>query len=177
MLYSVRQDEKGGHGTYFEFMKVTPCIALTVDVAFATLRPNLWNSCGLYMRRECRERFPLNRGLEIPTWITAHAWRTCRVACRDRYLAVSFEVGDRENVPGIPGVCTTRNFMHLVRGPCVVSELRHHHSGEAITQINDNLRVQHTYWFLNHFFFLKFTYVIPSVVLLDFMVVYGISAM
>ena len=32
------------------------------------------------MRRECQERFPCHR-----------RWRTCRNACRDRYLAVSFK--------------------------------------------------------------------------------------
>ena len=69
------------------------------------------------MCRECRERFPLHRGLAIPTCITARAWRTCRDAWRDRYLVVSFEVGDAENVPGIPGACPTRNFTYLIRGP------------------------------------------------------------
>ena len=69
------------------------------------------------MRRECRERFPCHRGLAIPTCITARAWRTCRDACRDRWLVVSFEVGGGKNVPGIPGACATRNFAYLVRGP------------------------------------------------------------
>ena len=50
------------------------------------------------MRRECRERFPCRRGLAIPTCITARAWRTYRDASWDRQLAVSFEVGGRENV-------------------------------------------------------------------------------
>ena len=58
-----------------------------------------------------------HRGFAIPTCITACASRTCRDACRDRYLAVSFEVGDGENVPDIPGACATRNFTYLVRGP------------------------------------------------------------
>ena len=44
-----------------------------------------------------------------------------RDACRDRYLAVSFEVGGGENVPGIPGACATCNFAYLVRGPCDVT--------------------------------------------------------
>ena len=35
----------------------------------------------------------------------------------DRQLAVSFEVGGREYVPGIYGACATRNFKYLVRGP------------------------------------------------------------
>ena len=68
----------------------------------------------VFMRRE---RFPRHRRLAIPTYITAHAWRTCRNACRDRQLAVSFEVGGGENVPGIHGACRTRNFTYLVRGP------------------------------------------------------------
>ena len=71
----------------------------------------------LRMRWECRARSSRHRGLAIPTFITARASRTCRDACRDRYLAVSFEVGGGENVPGIPGACATRNFTYLVRGP------------------------------------------------------------
>ena len=47
------------------------------------LLPDTQN-CGLRMRRECRERFPRHRRLEIPACITAHAWRTCRDACQDR---------------------------------------------------------------------------------------------
>ena len=43
------------------------------------------------------------------------AWRTCRDACRDRYLGVSFEIVDGENVPGIPDTCATRIFTYLVR--------------------------------------------------------------
>ena len=31
----------------------------------------------------------------------------------------SFEFSGRENVPGIPGTCTTRKFTNLVRGPWV----------------------------------------------------------
>ena len=45
------------------------------------------------MRRECRERFPLQRGQAVPACITERAWRTCRDACRDRKLVVSFGVG------------------------------------------------------------------------------------
>ena len=53
----------------------------------------------------------------ILTCITACAWRTCKDACRDRQLMVSFEVGGGENVPGILGVCATRNITYQVRGP------------------------------------------------------------
>ena len=51
------------------------------------------------------------------TCIMTRAWCTCRDACRDRWLAVSVEVGGRENIPGIPGACAARNFTFLVRGP------------------------------------------------------------
>ena len=53
--------------------------------------------------------------LAIPTCITAHASCTSRDACRDRWLAVAFEVGGVENVSCIPGACATRNFTYLVR--------------------------------------------------------------
>ena len=42
---------------------------------------------------------------------------TCRHACRDRKLAVSYEVGGGENVSGISGGCATHSFTYLVRGP------------------------------------------------------------
>ena len=70
------------------------------------------------MRRECRERFSWHRGLTIHGWITARTWRTCRDACQDRCIAVSFEVCGGENVPGIPGACAISNFTYLARGPC-----------------------------------------------------------
>ena len=61
--------------------------------------------------------FPYHCGLATPTGITAHAWRTCRDACRNHQLAVSFEGGGGENAPGIPDACATGNFIYLVRGP------------------------------------------------------------
>ena len=73
--------------------------------------------CGLCMRRECRERFAHHHGLAIPTCITARAWRTCRNACRNRKLAIFFQVDGGENVPGIPCIWTTRKFAYLARGP------------------------------------------------------------
>ena len=69
------------------------------------------------MHRECWERFPRHRRLANPACITARALCTCRYACRDRLLAVSFEVGSEENVPGILGACANHNFTYLVRGP------------------------------------------------------------
>ena len=64
-----------------------------------------------------RGTFPSRRVVVIPTCITLCAWRTCHDAYQDRYLAVSFGVGGRESVPGIPGVWANRNFSYLVRGP------------------------------------------------------------
>ena len=69
------------------------------------------------MRRYCPERFPRYCLLMIPTCITARLSRTCRDVCRDRLLAVSFDIDGGENVPGIPGACATHNFTYLVGGP------------------------------------------------------------
>ena len=73
--------------------------------------------CGLRMRRECRERFPRHRlqrkppvsdpGMHPGTCVTHVPW------CMPRSLTL----GGGENVPGIPGTCTTRNFRYLARGP------------------------------------------------------------
>ena len=76
-----------------------------------SLLPDTYN-CGLRMRRECRQ--PQVSDLDMHH---ARASRTCRDACWDGWLAVSFEVGGEENVPGIPGACATRNCTYLVRGP------------------------------------------------------------
>ena len=86
-----------------------------------------WVSCQIRKIEACAcagnagNVFPGYHGLTILTCITARAWRTCRDACRDRCLAVSFEVGSGANVPGIPGACATRNFTYLVRGPYTVT--------------------------------------------------------
>ena len=67
----------------------------------------------LRMRRESRE----SPGLSDPdmhhgTCVTHVSW------CMSGSLtSVSFEVGCGENVPGIPGECTTPNFTYLARGP------------------------------------------------------------
>ena len=72
-------------------------------------------NCGLRMRRECRERFPLHRlqrkplvsdpGMHQGTCVTHVPW--CMSGSQTR--------GGGENDPGIPGVCATRNFVYLVR--------------------------------------------------------------
>ena len=78
------------------------------------LLPDAQN-CGLRMRRKCRERFirhwlqrkPLvsDPGMHHGTCVTP--W--CMLGSPTR--------GGGENVPGIPGSCATRTFVHLVRCP------------------------------------------------------------
>ena len=79
-------------------------------------------SCGLCMRRECRERFPYhqlqrkplvsNPGMHHGTCVTCVPW------CMSGFLNRS----DREYVPGIRGACATRNFItYLARGWCHVN--------------------------------------------------------
>ena len=86
-----------------------------------------WASCRILKTAGCAcagnagNVFHRQRGLAIPTCITARAWRTCHDACRDRWLAVSFEVDGGENVPDIPGACATLNLTYLVRGPWIVA--------------------------------------------------------
>ena len=76
------------------------------------------------MCRECRECFPRHRWLAIPTCITCIASRTCRDASRDRWLAVSVEVGVGQNVRGIPDACATSNFTYLVRDPWICLKVK-----------------------------------------------------
>ena len=46
--------------------------------------------------------FPRHRGLAIPTCITARAWRTCRDASRDRWLAFPLKSVAGKTFPAIP---------------------------------------------------------------------------
>ena len=92
------------------------------------------------MRRECRERFSRHPGLAIPTCITVRAWRTYRDACRDSYPAVCFDVGGRENVPGIPSACATHHFTYLVRGPCRQTSRHMWHDVANMYRADDNGR-------------------------------------
>ena len=80
-----------------------------------SLLPYMYN-WGLRIRRECRQRFPRHRVLAIPTCITTRAYR-------DHKLTVSVEVGGGENVPGIPGACTTRNFKYLLKKSPWITEI------------------------------------------------------
>ena len=93
------------------------CLILSQGWSYMGLSPDVYN-CGLRMRRECRESFPrhlLQRqllvsdpGIHHGTCITHVPW------C----MPGSLTRGGRENVPGIPGACATRNFTYLARGPC-----------------------------------------------------------
>ena len=97
-------------------------------------------NCRLRIRRECRERFPRHRRLAIPTCITARA-----------SLAVSFEVGGRENVHSIPGACTTRNFTYLVRCPWYETRLCRINpftemENQSLKQCNRDVTPVHQQW-------------------------------
>ena len=69
------------------------------------------------MRRECRECFQRHRlqwkslvsdtGMHHGTCVTHGPW------C----MSGSLTHGGGQNVPSIPGACTTRNFMYLARDP------------------------------------------------------------
>ena len=66
------------------------------------------------MRRERRVRFPRHRlvsdpGMHHGTCVTHVPW----------FMSGSLPRGGGENVPGIPGARTTRNFTYLVKGPLV----------------------------------------------------------
>ena len=62
----------------------------------------------LCMRRECWERF-----LFQPLRVNNPDMMYAGIA----NLRFPLKVGGVENVPGIPGACTTHNFMYLLRGP------------------------------------------------------------
>ena len=80
------------------------------------LLPDTQN-CGIRMLRECQERIPRHRlqtnsldsdpGMHYGTCVTHVPWCMSGSLTRD----------GGENVPGIPGACTTRNFAYLARGP------------------------------------------------------------
>ena len=82
------------------------------------------NNCGLRMRQECRERFPRHRikrkpissdpGMHHGTCVTHVPWR----------MSGSLTRGGGENVPGIPGACTTRNFTYLAKGPWLRHQMK-----------------------------------------------------
>ena len=80
------------------------------------LLPDTQN-CGLYMRRECRERFPRHRLQRKPLVNDPgmhHGTCVTHVPC---CMSRSLTRGGGEKVPGIPGACLIHKFTYLVRGP------------------------------------------------------------
>ena len=70
------------------------------------------------MHRECRERFPRHRIQRKPLICDPSMHHDTCVTHAPWCMSVSLTHGGGENVPGIPGACTTSNFTYLVRGPC-----------------------------------------------------------
>ena len=90
------------------------------------LSPDAQN-CAFCMRRKSLERFPRNRrqrkllvndhSIHHDSCVTHVSW------C----MSGSLTHGARENVPGIPGACATRNVTYLARSPwlgCVSHAIR-----------------------------------------------------
>ena len=76
------------------------------------LLPDTQN-CGLCMRRQCRERFPLHR-LQRKLLVSDHG--TCITHVLWCMCGSLTPVGWK-NVPGMPGACATRHFAYLVISP------------------------------------------------------------
>ena len=98
-----------------------------VDSLTMGLLPDTFNY-GLRMRRECRESSPRHRlqkkrlvsdpGMHYGTCVTHVPW------C----MSGSLTSGGGENVPGIPGACTTPSFTYLIRGPWARNAKNRFHS-------------------------------------------------
>ena len=92
------------------------CYIVTLIGQHMGLLPDTLN-WGLGMRRKCRERFPRhwlqrkplvsNPGMHQGKCDTHVPWCMSGLLTR----------GGMENVPGIPGACTTRIITYLTRGP------------------------------------------------------------
>ena len=67
------------------------------------------------MRRECWERLPGHR-LQRKPLVNHPSMHHMRHARAVMHVGVANQWW-RENVPGIPGACATRNFIYLARGP------------------------------------------------------------
>ena len=69
------------------------------------------------MHRECRECFPRHR-LQRKPIVSDHGMHHGKCVTHVPWcMSASLTRGVGENVPGIPGACTTRNFTQLARGP------------------------------------------------------------
>ena len=69
------------------------------------------------MRRECRKRFPRHRLQRKRLVSDPGMYHGTCVTHVPRCISGSLTPDGRENVPGIPGACTTRKFTYLTRGP------------------------------------------------------------
>ena len=76
------------------------------------LLPDTYN-CGLRMHRECRERFPRHRLQRKPLVSDPVRHHDTCVTHVPWCMSGSLTRGGGENVPGIPGACTTRDFTYL----------------------------------------------------------------
>ena len=75
-------------------------------------------NCGLRIRRECRERFPRHR-LQRKLLVSDRGMHHGRCLTHVPWcMSGSLTRGGGENVPSIPGACTTCYFKYLVRGQC-----------------------------------------------------------
>ena len=81
-----------------------------IHFANGPLLPDTWN-CGLRTPLECPERFPHHRLQRKPlvSYPSMHYVPWCMSGSLTRFGG--------ENIPGIPGACTTPNFMDLARSP------------------------------------------------------------
>ena len=75
-------------------------------------------TCGLRMRRECREPFHRHRLQRKPLVSDPGMHHGTCVTHVTRCMSGSLARGGGENIPGIPGACASRNYRYLVRGLC-----------------------------------------------------------
>ena len=75
------------------------------------------SNCGLRMRRECRERFARHRLQKKPLVSDPGMHQGTCVTHVPCCMSGSLTCGGGGTVPGIPDICTTRNFKYLARGP------------------------------------------------------------
>ena len=133
------------------FMEV--CVAFPIMLPMGLL-PDTYN-CGLRMRRECRRRFPRDRQRKPLVSDPGMHHGAC-ITQMPRCLSGSLTRGGRENVTGIPGACTTRNFTYLARGP------RGRQNKEMLSQvINVPLHLKRG-WFKRNYFATQESFVLPQ---------------
>ena len=78
------------------------------------LLPDTQNG-GLWIRRECRERFPCHQLQKKPPVSDPGMYHGMCDTYMPWCTSGSLTDGGGENIPAIPGACSTRNFTYLVR--------------------------------------------------------------